>query len=129
MPERLILATFPLPPPFTIQMPPSGPVVMPRVPPTQPKVFGGFGGDGSPPHGYSLSVPLTVIAPVKLPPLPEFSLNHNRLSGPTVISTGVLLLKYSVMAPAGVILATTLALKSIPPSVNHTFPSGPATIP
>src|SRR5438874_7880037 len=100
--------------PPSIQIRPSGPAVMPREPFMQPKVLGG---DGSAPHGYSVFTPLTVIAPILLN-----SLNHSRLSGPTVISPGVLLVENSVTAPAVVILATTLAFPSKLPSVNQRLP-------
>src|SRR5207253_10310011 len=89
---------------------PSGPLAIRRFPPIQ--LFC--------PHWYSVIPPLTSMAPTLLD-----SLNHSRLSGPTVMSPGVLLVKYSVTTPAGVILATTLAFPSNKPSVNQTFPSGP----
>src|SRR5438309_10183006 len=87
---------------------PSGPLAIPRFPPIQ--LFC--------PHWYSVMPPLGSMAPTLVD-----SLNHSRLSGPTLMSTGVLLVRYSVIAPAGVILATTFCLKSIARSVNQLFPS------
>src|SRR5438105_4823769 len=96
------------------QMLPSGPLVIPRPPPMQLP----------PPQLNSVSAPLNgLIAPTSAP-----SRNHSRLSGPTVISPGVLLVENSVTTPAVVILATTLAFPSKLPSVNQRLPSGPFTM-
>jgi hypothetical protein len=89
---------------------PSGPVVIPNVPPVEP--------------GNSVITPAVVIRPM----LSVLSVNQRFPSGPTVIPRGPLKgvgMGNSVMTPVVVIRPMLLA----PYSANHRFPSGPAVIP
>src|SRR6516164_1568776 len=75
---------------------------------------------------YSMTAPVVVIVPIRLPP---HSVNHRLPSGPVVmlkIPAGELMpLVYSVTKPAVVIFPILLGL---PPSENQRLPSGPAVI-
>src|SRR6266516_2970539 len=77
---------------------------------------------------YSVRWPSVVSLPTRVVPsgAGSFSVNQMFPSVPTVIPYGALSFRilYSVTCPSGVILPTVPA----PDSVNHRFPSGPATI-